>query len=233
MLETQTHQQAHDNALSELTFHIGIIVFMLAISVIQAMRGEPWKANLLFLIFPAIGIFLSINTILGERRGLQMGEFRFHTLAEKDAYFAHVRELERESMLERDNAMLERENDELFQEINEIIKKRKMEQGSVNAGSAFPYLPTEIQRNIFKYKLANTERAKKRFSDAAQESAAALREYKYAEHLGTYSDTDTATQAEWQQFMNQTLEAKRKADATYKAAYRDLMKDRWGDRDKR
>jgi len=229
----ETHQQAHDNALSELTFHIGIIVFMLAISVIQAMRGEPWKANLLFLIFPAIGIFLSINTILGERRGLEMGEFRFHTLAEKDAYFAHVRELERESMLERDNAMLERENDELFQEINEIIKKRKMEQGSVNAGSAFPYLPTEIQRNIFKYKLANTERAKKRFSDAAQESAAALREYKYAEHLGTYSDTDTATQAEWQQFMNQTLEAKRKADATYKAAYRDLMKDRWGDRDKR
>ena len=229
----ETHQQAHDNALSELTFHIGIIVFMLAISVIQAMRGEPWKANLLFLIFPAIGIFLSINTILGERRGLQMGEFRFRTLAEKDAYFAHVRELERESMLERDNAMLERENDELFQEINEIKKKRKMEQGSVNAGSALPYLPTEIQRDIFKYKLANTERAKKRFSDAAQESAAALREYKYAEHLGTYSDTDTATQAEWQQFMNQTLEAKRKADATYKAAYRDLMKDRWGDRDKR
>ena len=68
-----------------------------------------------------------------------------------------------------------------------------MEQGSVNAGSALPYLPTEIQRDIFKYKLANTERAKKRFSDAAQESAAALREYKYAEHLGTYSDTDTAT----------------------------------------
>ena len=204
----ETHQQTHDNALSDLTFQVGIIVFMLAISVTEEMRGELWKANLLFLIVPAIGILYHISIIFEERRGLQMGRFRFRTLAEKDAYLAHVRELERQSKLERDN-------DELLQEIDNARKSERR-----SAGSAFPSLPDEIRLKIFQYKRANTKKAEKRFSDAAQESAAALRAYKYAETFQwSYNHPD---------LFQQTLEAKTKADATYKAAYGDLMKDRYG-----
>ena len=201
-------EQAHNNALSDITFQLGIVVFMLAISVIQAMRGELWKENLLFLIIPVIGIFVNIPIILEERRGLQMGSFRFRTLAEKDAYLAHVRELERQSMLERDN-------NNLLQEIENAHKRERR-----SAGSAFPSLPDELRLKIFQHKRANTKKTEKRFSDAAQESAAALREYKYAERFRWSSAHPDHFQ--------KTLEAKTKADATYKAAYGDWMKDKYG-----
>lgn len=205
-----THQQAHDNALTDLTFQIGIIVFMLSISVIQAMREEPWKESLLFLIIPAIGIFSNIPIILDHvmGRGLQMGSFQFRTHAEKDAYLAHVRELERQSMLERDN-------DNLLQEIENARKRERR-----SAGSAFPSLPDELRLKIFQHKRANTRETEKRFSDAAQESAAALRAYKYAERWWTSSENSG--------LFHQTLEAKTKADETYKAAYGDWMKDKYG-----